>query len=76
MARDDWYDTRRGTAEGPFILEAELAARWRVSVRTLQRWRRKGMALDHFVIGQRILYRRADVVAFEASALRPGRARP
>ncbi len=56
-----------------FILEAELAKRWRRSVRTLQRWRKKGDAPDHHLIRGRILYRRSVIEAVETACLRRGR---
>jgi hypothetical protein len=55
-----------------FLLEAELARRWRRSVRTLQRWRKQGIAPDHHVIGGRVLYRRSAVEAVEVARMRRG----
>lgn len=55
-----------------FLLEAELAKRWRRSPRTLQRWRRAGSGLAFVQIGGRVLYPLADVLAHEA-ALRSDR---
>jgi Helix-turn-helix domain len=48
----------------------ELAARWRMSVRTLDRWRAKKYGPAWLCLGGRILYRRVDVEAFEARRLR------
>ena len=50
-----------------FLTEAELAARWRHSLRSLQRWRADGNGLPYLRIGRRIVFRIADVEAFEAS---------
>ena len=36
----------------PHLTERELAARWRVSLRTVQRWRRKGVAPPHLLLGR------------------------
>lgn len=47
------------------LREDELARRWRISPRTLQRWRSKGQAPAHLLIGHRVLYRQGDVEAFE-----------
>ncbi len=52
------------------VREDELARRWRISARTLQRWRRQGRAPAHLRIGHSILYRCADVEAFERHHLR------
>lgn len=51
------------------LTEKELAARWRVSVRTLQNWRWMGRGPRYLKIGARVLYARADVEAFEATRL-------
>ena len=53
-----------------FITEPELAARWRHSLRSLQRWRADGHGLKHIRIGRRVAYRLADVEAFEAKHMR------
>ena len=47
------------------LRERELAARWRMSTRTLQRWRGDGSGPVHLVIGGSIRYRLSDVIAFE-----------
>jgi hypothetical protein len=47
------------------LTERDLAALWRVSERTLQRWRSQGCGPDWMRIGSRILYSRATVLAFE-----------
>ena len=52
---------------GVFLTEAELAARWRHSLRSLQRWRADGSGLPYLRIGRRIVFRITDVEAFEAS---------
>lgn len=49
----------------------ELAVRWRMSVRTLDRWRAEGYGPAWLTLGGRILYRRGDVAAFEASQRQP-----
>jgi hypothetical protein len=49
-----------------FMTEAELAARWRHSLRSLQRWRAEGNGPPYLRIGRRIVFRITDVEAFEA----------
>ena len=49
-----------------YLRESELAWRWRMSERTLQRWRQAGKAPSHLQLDRRILYRLADVEAYEA----------
>ena len=57
--------------------QTELARRWRMSERTLERWRWLGEGPAHLKIGGRVLYRLEDIEAFEAAQLRmpggPGR---
>ena len=49
------------------LTEKELAARWRVSVRTLQNWRWMGRGPRFLKIGARVLYPIGEVEAFEAA---------
>ena len=52
------------------LTQAELAARWRVSPRTLDRWREQGKGPAWMKLNGRILYRTEDVLAFERARLR------
>ncbi|MBB6411932.1 helix-turn-helix transcriptional regulator [Mesorhizobium sangaii] len=63
-------NSHRPTGQKPaeHLLEAELAARWRLSQRTLQRWRGSGQGPGFLLIGKRVLYRLTDIEAFEAAA--------
>ncbi|MBJ6370777.1 helix-turn-helix domain-containing protein [Sedimentitalea sp. CAU 1593] len=45
--------------------ERELAWRWKVSRRTLQRWRTEGFGPAYILIGGTIRYRMADILNFE-----------
>ena len=46
--------------------ERELAARWKLTARTLQQWRAKGIGPRYIRLGERsIFYRLADVEAYE-----------
>ena len=51
--------------EEKHITQAELARRWRLSPRTLERWRWKGNGPSYLKIGGRIVYRKEDVAEFE-----------
>lgn len=55
-----------------FLLESELAQRWRISSRTLQRWRRAGEGPTFLRLGRRVAYRLSDVESFEAAHARDG----
>lgn len=48
-----------------FMTERELASRWRIFARTLQRWRAERYGPSHVLIGGSVRYRMADVHAFE-----------
>jgi hypothetical protein len=50
--------------------QTELARRWRMSQRTLERWRWLGQPPRFLKIGGRVVYRIEDIEAFEAKQLR------
>ena len=52
------------------LTQAELAERWRVSTRTLDRWREAGKGPAWMKLNGRVLYRTEDVLAFERARLR------
>jgi Helix-turn-helix domain len=47
--------------------QIELARRWRISPRTLERWRWLKQGPPYLKIGGRVVYRLADIEAFEAA---------
>lgn len=64
------------TTSDTLLTEKQLAERWRVSQRTLRRWRSTARLPAHIRIGHpvvgRVLYRLADVLVFEERAIRGG----
>lgn len=50
--------------------QIELAARWKISPRTLERWRWTGEGQRFMKLGGRVIYRIDDVEAFERQELR------
>jgi hypothetical protein len=50
--------------------QADLARRWRISPRTLERWRWLGQGPRYLKIGGRVVYRVEDVEAYEAEQAR------
>jgi hypothetical protein len=63
------------------INQVQLARRWSLSPRTLERWRWQDQGPAYLKVGGRVLYRLEDIEAFErASARQPAadsrRARP
>lgn len=50
--------------------QTELAARWKISPRTLERWRWIDEGPQFLKVGGRVIYRLEDVEAFEREALK------
>jgi hypothetical protein len=53
--------------------QVELARRWRISHRTLERWRWLKLGPAYFKAGGRVCYLLEDVLAYEAEHRRGGR---
>lgn len=53
-----------------FLNQKQLARRWGLSPRTLERWRCQGRGPDYFKLVGRVSYRVSDVEAFEATQFR------
>jgi predicted DNA-binding transcriptional regulator AlpA len=49
--------------------QKQLAARWSISEATLERWRSEGIGPKFLKLGGRVLYRQADIEAYEESCL-------
>jgi hypothetical protein len=56
--------------ETPHLTQAALAERWRLSERTLDRWRSESKGPAWLRLNGRIRYRMEDVLAFERLRLR------
>ncbi len=54
----------------PFFNQSELADRWRVSDKTLERWRYEGKEPTYVKIHGRVLYRFDDILTFEDACSR------
>ena len=54
------------------LTQDELADRWRMSPRSLERWRSDGFGPEWIKMRGRVLYRIEDVFAFEQRQLRGG----
>ena len=50
--------------------QVELARRWKLSPRTLERWRWLGQGPRYLKIGGRVVYRLDDIEAYEADQVR------
>ncbi len=49
--------------------QKQLAARWSISETTLERWRSEGIGPQFLKLCGRVLYRQADIEAYEESCL-------
>lgn len=56
--------------------QTNLSRRWRISPRTLERWRWLKIGPAYMKIGGRVVYRIDDIEAFEAAQLRASTAEP
>lgn len=54
----------------PHLSQTDLAKRWRMSPRTLERWRYTGEGPHFMKIGGRVIYRLDDIEAFEGQQIR------
>ncbi len=52
------------------LLQIELAKRWRISPRTLEKWRQMGVGPRYLRVRGRVLYALSDIEAYEAASLR------
>ena len=71
----DKFTTIGGTAPRTapaHLTQIDLADRWRLSPRTLEKWRSLGVGPAFIRVGGAIRYRMEDVLAYEASSLRGG----
>jgi predicted site-specific integrase-resolvase len=53
-----------------YLNQEELARRWKISPRTLERWRWLGRGPQHVKVCGRVIYRIADVEGFEQASTR------
>jgi hypothetical protein len=53
-----------------FLRQTDVARRWWISERTLEGWRSRGLGPRYVKVGGRVVYRLADIEAFEAQQTR------
>jgi predicted site-specific integrase-resolvase len=58
------------------LRQAEVAQRWNVSPRTLERWRWTGQGPRFLKVGGRVVYRIEDIEAYEVGQLRTSTVQP
>jgi hypothetical protein len=65
--------TTARAADRAHLTQLELAERWRLSGRTLEKWRQTRRGPRYLRVGGRVLYPVEEVERFEAAQLRGGR---
>jgi hypothetical protein len=81
MSRNDRVPSSAAPSPGApqpvhHLNQIELSRRWKVSPRTLERWRWLGQGPRFMKLGGRVAYRLEDVEAFSFAKSRRGRGRP
>ena len=56
-----------------YLNQGELARRWRLSGRTLEKWRQTRRGPRYLRVGGRVLYPQSEIDRFEVDNLRGGR---
>ena len=69
-ARADGLNSAGLTRKSRHLNQVELARRWDISHRTLERWRWLRQGPRYLKLGGRVVYRLEDVEAFEAAQVR------
>ena len=54
----------------PHLTQVDLAKRWKLATRTLERWRAQGIGPIFLKLHNRVVYREEDIIAYEAQSLR------
>lgn len=54
----------------PYLTQEDIATRWAISPRTLERWRWLGIGPRYLKIRGRVRYRQEDIDAYEAEQVR------
>jgi hypothetical protein len=67
------YETKTAiTAASLNLTQLEVAERWRLSGRTLEKWRQRRVGPRYLRVGGKVLYPLSEIERFEAAALRGG----
>ena len=61
------HQVQSGLDSRVFLTQGELANRWRISPRTLERWRWLRTGPAYIKVGGRVVYALTDVEAYEAA---------
>jgi hypothetical protein len=67
---DEFANEEKAKMSEACLNQIDLARRWRISPRTLERWRWLREGPRYLKLGGRVLYRLADIEAYEQSIIR------
>jgi hypothetical protein len=70
LSRPQWPRRKAAKMEATCINQIELAKRWKLSPRTLERWRWLGQGPQYLKIGGRVVYRVVDIEEYELAMIR------
>jgi hypothetical protein len=70
LPADDFANEENTEMSETCLNQTDLARRWRISPRTLERWRWLREGPRYLKLGGRVLYRVADIEAYEQSIVR------
>ena len=70
VSQSNWLERKETEMKETHLNQLELAVRWRISHRTLERWRWTGVGPKFLKVGGRVVYRLSDVEEYEQSIIR------
>lgn len=76
VSQSNWPERKEAEMKETHLNQLELAVRWRISHRTLERWRWTGEGPKFLKVGGRVVYRLSDVEEYEQSIVRSSTSDP
>ena len=76
VSQSNWPERKETEMKETHLNQLELAVRWRISHRTLERWRWTGEGPKFLKVGGRVVYRLSDVEEYEQSIIRSSTSDP
>src|SRR5690606_22216748 len=70
VSQSNWPERKETEMKAVHMNQMELAARWRISPRTLERWRWIGDGPRFVKLGGRVVYRLCDIEEYEQAMIR------
>lgn len=68
------FSSQNPQAGDQLLRKRELAERWKISTRTLERWQAEGYGPRWLLLGGSVRYRLSDVIAYEDAQSQGGNA--